>query len=250
MDYLALVSANCFLKRRKTLRRLFAVSVFVSLGSLLLHIYIRNAIVRMIFLHFGWNVVMTIAAFGWKNKKYFWENWFFIYLAILFLGGIMEWETAIGIPVTFFWFKAASAALLLTGVTIYLVHKKDFMKQVFQVDIIHHGTIWQVNGYWDSGNLLRDPYNGEPVNILQRSLADRIFSREEDFMRLVPYCSLGNKSGLLSVYNAERMYIYQERRCFKIEPAVFGIAEDGLLEGKEYDVILQASVIEGGMECR
>ena len=63
-------------------------------------------------------------------------------------------------------------------------------------------------------------------------------------MRLIPYCSLGNANGLLSVYNAEKMYIYQGEKRLEVEPAVFGIAEAGLLEKKEYDVILQASMIE------
>jgi len=61
---------------------------------------------------------------------------------------------------------------------------------------------------------------------------------------LVPYCSLGNTNGLLSVYSAEKMYIYQGKNRLEVEPVVFGIAESGLLEKKEYDVILQASMLE------
>ena len=156
----------------------------------------------------------------------------------------MEWEASLGIPTTLFWAKAIVAAVLLTGVTIYLVQKKDFMEQVLKVDVVHHGKTWELNGYWDSGNLLQDPYNGKPVNILQAELAKQIFSEQCDYMRLIPYCSLGNTNGLLSVYNAEKMYIYQGKECVEVEPAVFGIAEAGLLEGKEYDVILQATMLE------
>lgn len=244
MDYLALAGVNCFLKRRKKLRRLLTASMLASVGSLLIHIYISNTGFRTILLHFGLNTGMTIMAFGWKDRRFFLENWLFIYLVILFLGGIMEWEETLGIPASFFWAKVIVAAFVLTGVTIYFMQKKDFMEQILKVDVIHHGRTWELSGYWDSGNLLRDPYNGRPVNILQAKLAGQIFSESSDYRRLIPYCSLGNANGLLSVYNAEKMYIYQGKERVTVEPAVFGIAEAGLLEGKEYDVILQASIIE------
>lgn len=244
MDYIALAGVNCFLKRRKKLRRLLFVSLIASVGSLLIHIYILEVGFRTILLHFGLNTVMNGLAFGWKDKKRFLENWLFIYLTVLFLGGIMEWENSLGSPIKFFWAKVIIAGVLLTGMSIYFMQKKDFMKRVFKVDVMHHGKTWELSGYWDSGNLLLDPYNGKPVNILQAKLAEQIFSESSDYMRLIPYCSLGNTNGLLSVYNAEKMYIYQGKESFLVEPAVFGIAENGLLEGKEYDVILQASMLE------
>lgn len=239
-----MAGVNCFLKRRKKLRRLLLVSALASVGSLLIHIYITNSGFRTILLHFVLNTAMTRLAFGWKNRRVFLENWFLIYLTVLFLGGIMEWEASLGIPSSFFWGKAIVAAIILTGVTIYFIPKKNFMEQIFKVNVIHHGRTWELNGYWDSGNLLQDPYNGKPVNILQAKLAEQIFSETSDYKRLIPYCSLGNTNGLLSVYNAEKMYIYQGKERIKVEPAVFGIAEAGLLENKEYDVILQASMLE------
>jgi len=232
------------LKRRIKLWRLLLVSALASVGSLLIHIYIKDAGFRTILLHFVLNTGMTGLAFGWRNKKIFWENWLFIYLTILFLGGFMEWEASLGIPAAFFWIKAIVAAILLSGITICFMQKKDFMEHIFMVDVIHHGKTWKLNAYWDSGNLLEDPYNGKPVNILQAKLAEQIFSDTADYVRLVPYCSLGNTNGLLSVYSAEKMYIYQGKNRLEVEPVVFGIAESGLLEKKEYDVILQASMLE------
>ena len=231
------------MKRRKKLKRLLLIATLASVGSFLIHIYIKNGEFRTILLHFGLNTMMTGLAFGWKNRRFFLENWFFIYLTILFLGGIMEWESSLGISSSYFWAKAIVAAIILTVVTIYFAEKKDFLEQMCKVDILHRGRKWELNGYWDSGNLLRDPYNGKPVNLLQENLGRQIFSEESDYMRLIPYCSLGNANGLLSVYNAEKVYIYHGKECFLVEPAVFGIAEDNLLEGKEYDVILQASML-------
>ncbi len=248
MDYIALTGVNYFLKRQRRLRRLFIVSVLASLGSLFLHIGIRNSVVRAIVLHFGWNTIMTIFAFGWREKKEFLENWFFIYLCILFLGGMMEWEASLGIPESFFWLKAVMSAVLLTMASRVFAHKKLIMEQIFRIDIVHHGRIWELKGYWDSGNLLQDPYIKRPVNILEKKVAEEMLCPKEDAVRFVPYCSLGNKNGLLSVFNAEKMYIYQGKKRLEVIPAVFGIAEAGLLDGKEYDVILQASMLEREIE--
>ena len=222
---------------------IFIVSFFTSLGSLFLHIYIRNIGIRTIILHFFLNTVMTGIAFGWKKKQVFLENWFFIYLTVLFLGGILEWEAGLGIPETFFWIKAVIGAFLLTLATRVFMQKKEMTEQIFRVKVMHRGKIWELNGYWDSGNLLVDPYIEKPVNILEGGLAEQIFG-EEDKMRLIPYCSLGNKNGLIRVCNAERMYIYQGKKQLETAPVVFGIAETGLLAGKSYDIILQTSMLE------
>lgn len=243
MDYIALTGVNYFLKRRKSLWRLLLSSVVASIGSLFLHIYIKNLGIRTIILHFFLNTIMTGLAFGWNGKRVFLENWFFIYLSILFLGGIMEWETGLGIPAAFFWIKAVIGAFLLTLATKVFMQKKEMAEQIFRVKVMHHGKIWELKGYWDSGNLLVDPYIGKPVNILKGGLAEQIFC-EEDKIRLIPYRSLGNRNGLLPVCNAERMYIFQGKKQLEAAPAVFGIAEAGLLEGKEYDIILQTSMLE------
>lgn len=244
MDYIALASVNYFFRRQKKLWRLLLISGLASVGSLFLHIYILNSGIRTILLHFCLNTAMTGLAFGWNGKKEFLENWFFIYLTVLFLGGIMEWETGLGIPASFFWIKAGIGALFLTLATKIFMQKKQIAEQIFQVEVVNHGKTWELRGYWDSGNLLIDPYVEKPVNILKNSLAEQIFSEKEDHMRLVPYRSLGNENGLLSVFNAEMMYIYQGEKRLVVAPVVFGIAEAGLLKDKEYDIILQTSMLE------
>ncbi len=244
MDYIALAGVNCFLKRKKKLRNLVFVSLISSVFSLLLHIYIKDSGIRTIILHFVLNTAMACLAFGWSGRKKFLEDWLFIYLTILFLGGIMEWEGSLGVPTMFFWIKALIAAVLLSAAAIYFSQKKEFLEQVFSVEIEHRGKKTVLTGYWDSGNLLVDPYVKRPVNILCEKAAEKIFSQEEENIRLIPYVSLGNTKGLLRAYEAEVMYICQGSKKIEIRPAVFGIAEEGLLDGKEYDLILQASMLE------
>lgn len=244
MDYIALSGANFFFKRGKSLWRLFLIAMLSSVESLFLQLYISDVDMRNILLHFIVNSGMVLFAFGKSEWKTYLENWLTIYFAILFLGGVMEWETNMGISLHFFWGKALIAAILLTIANLLISKKSDFLKHLFVIEIEHRGRKWKLKGYWDSGNLLEDPYIGEPVNILQAQMAEEIFDLKNDLRRLVPYVSLGNINGLLTVCNAERMYIYRGKEQIKVEPAVLGIAENGLLEEKEYQVILQASILE------
>ncbi len=245
MDYIALAGVNFFLKRGRKLRRLAGVAAVSSLCSLGVQICISHMGLKNVLTHLVINMAMSWLAFGLKGKKEFLENWVFIYVTILFLGGIMEWEENIGLPASFFWGKALVAVGILSGVSIYFMEKKSFLQQIFPVEILHRNQRVAVMAYWDSGNLLTDPYNGKPVNILSKKVASQIFCSKEDAVRYVPYRSLGRSDGLLEVYSAEGMNILQGKKRVEIKPVVFGVAEEGLLEGKEYDVILHTSVMEG-----
>ena len=244
MDYIALLCVNCFLKRGRSKRRILGVAVAASFFSLLLHIYIVNAGIRTIILHFGLNMGMALIAFGWNGKKTLLENWLVIYMTILLLGGIMEWEKSLGLSFSFFWLKAVIAAILLSGITAYFSSRKEFTEKMFLVEIMQDGKCYSLNGYWDSGNLLVDPFLGKPVQIIDKDTAKKIFGEVMPAVRLIPFRSLGSEGALLPVCNAQEMYIYQGKNKKVLCPVILGIADNELLQGKEYDVILQASVIE------
>ena len=118
------------------------------------------------------------------------------------------------------------------------------MEKMFLVEIIQDGKCYSLNGYWDSGNLLTDPFLGKPVQIIDKDTAKKIFGDVMPAVRLIPFRSLGNEGALLPVCNAQEMYIYLEKNKKVLCPVILGIADNELLQGKEYDVILQASVIE------
>lgn len=244
MDYIALSCVNCILKREKTIRRMAIVATLASVFGLLLHISIKETTLRMILLHFVLNTAMAVVAFGFKGKKYLLENFMIIYFAILFLGGIMEWEKNIGLPASFFWGKAVFAAVLLSFATYYLMRRKSFLEHIYKIEIVQDGKSHVLKGYWDSGNLLIDPYVGAPVNIVGKEMAALIFAERKEGMRLIPYQSLGCDGGLLPVCNAQKMYIYHGNEKREVERVVLGIAKNELFRGKEYDMILQSTMIE------
>lgn len=187
---------------------------------------------------------MVVLCFGKSSWREFLENWAVVYLMVIFLGGVMELLKNSATGMTFFWIQAVIAALILSVVTWYLGRRKQFGNQLFQVTLVHRGHAMEIMGYWDSGNQLRDPYNHRPVCILSRHMAAKILNPKKDRVHFIPYCSLGQKEGLLPVTEITCIKIQNGRNKVEIRPAAVGIANEGLLEGKEYDMILHASMLE------
>ena len=187
---------------------------------------------------------MVVLCFGKSSWREFLENWAVIYLMVIFLGGVMELLRSSATGMTFFWIQAVIAALVLSVVTWYLGRRKQFGNQLFPVTLVHRGHAMETMGYWDSGNQLRDPYNHRPVCILSKKVAAKILNPKKDRVHFIPYCSLGQKEGLLPVTEIACIKIQNGRHEVEIRPAAVGIANEGLLEGKEYDMILHASMLE------
>lgn len=244
MDFIALAGANCLLRRRVKGRRLWFIAFLSSIGSLIITLTVTDPFCRAILIHFLLNTGMVVLCFGKSPWRTFLENWAVIYLMVLFLGGVMELLKNSAAGMTFFWIQAVIAALILSVVTWYLGRRKQFGNQLFPVTLVHRGHAMEIMGYWDSGNQLRDPYDHRPVCILSRHMAAKILNPKKDRVHFIPYCSLGQKEGLLPVTEIACIKIQNGRHKVEIRPAAVGIANEGLLEGKEYDMILHASMLE------
>ncbi len=244
MDYIALSGVNVLLRRRRKSAGLFFTSLFSSAAGLLLTIFVPGKSLRFVLIHLALNPIMTYIGLRGKDKKELAENWALTYAAVLFLGGVMAWQQEAGILFNSFLLQAAAAAAALTGVTIYAERRKKSGKQIYPAKLIHKEKEIELRAYWDSGNRLTDPYVGKPVCILERTKAEHLFGKDLEFVRFIPYSSLGRTEGLLPVCNADMLCIYLYRRELKTAPAVIGIAEKGLLEEKEYDLILHVSMLE------
>ncbi len=153
----------------------------------------------------------------------------------------MEWEAGF---LSNFWIQAVLAAVILSLATYYLGRRKQFGNQIFKTVIKNREKQVEVYAYWDSGNQLKDPYTGRPVSILGRAEAEQVYETKKDGIRYIPFQSLGEKNGLLPVFSVESVSIDSGRKRTVVAPAVIGIADAGLMDGKEYRLILHASMLE------
>ncbi len=242
MDLLAIVGVNRFLRRQKKLWRLAAAAAAASAGGLFLLLTIKNTLLYMVFSHLFLNTGMVFLAFGRCRKKEFLENWGVTYLVVILLGGMLQWLTGRGITSA----ELVPAAAGISGVYLilgYLRERKDFHNHIFEAQMKKRECAISVKAYWDSGNQLRDPYTGQGVCILSEAKAKMLFDEEQDNFRLVPYCSLGERSGLLRVADVDELQLFDGRKRICSNHVAVGIADEKLLENRAYDLILHTSFL-------
>ena len=242
MDFLAVAGANLFLKRCRKMRWLLlgaAVSAVLGLCCILL---CRNYLLYCLLTHFLINTLMTVICFGRCDRRQFFENWVAVYLVVLLLGGAFAWLQESGILSKSRGVAIAAAVTVTCGLLRYLGRRRAFGSHVRRAWLGKDARRMALSAYWDSGNQLRDPYTGQPICILSYSVAEKFVDQTKDRIWFVPYRALGAEDGLLAVMDVDEMILQDGRQMRRYEHMAVGIAQKGLLEDKEYDLILHASL--------
>lgn len=243
MDLIAVTGTNLFLRRRRRYRYLIAASAAASLAGLFLLLTVKNAVVYAIASHFLLNTAMVFFCFGRCGKKEFLENWTVTYFVVILLGGTMEWMSENHILSREFLLVGIVGVFGVYGILLYLMQRKDFRNHILEGQIKKCGRCMPLRAYWDSGNQLRDPYTGQGICILSGEKAKNFFNSKNDRFRLVPYRSLGENAGMLWVTDVDELLLFDGRKTTRVAHVAVGIADVGLMENREYDLILHASFL-------
>lgn len=243
VDMIAVISVNVFLRRHRKNRYLILTAVLSSILGLILLLALKNYQSYCILVHLLLNTGMVWIGFGKCKRREFIENWAMTYFVIILLGGLLAWLRRIHIFSEHFFLLLLAGACGIYVLLIYLMQKRDFGNHIFTVMLEKESRRMEIKGYWDSGNQLRDPYTGQGISILSYEKAKTFLVEERDRMRLVPYRSLGKKDGLLWVTDVDELRVIDGAGCRQITHAAIGIADPQLLEDKEYDLILHASLL-------
>lgn len=243
MDFIAVTGVNLLLRRQRSHIRLFAVSFVASFLCIVLLFTVKHAVLYRLIVHFVLNTLMILFGFGKTDYREFLENWFVTYLAVIVLGGIVQWAWESSSFLQNFSVQVLLSVLIGYGVLLYFIRHRNFGCRLYRV-ILKKGTrSLEVTAYWDSGNLLKDPYTGKEICILSYTKAKCFLDAGEDRIRYVPYHSLGESDGMIRVTDVDELVLFRGNNAKHIEKTAIGIADDGLLEGKEYDLILHASLL-------
>ncbi len=243
MDFAAVAGGNYFLKRRRRHRRLLLVSLSASVAGLVLILTVKNYLVYRLISHFLLNTGMIFLCFGWHGRRRFLEDWAVSYLLVVVMGGMLEWVQENGLLPRSFFLRFAAVSLTGYGILFYLMQRKETGNHIFPAVLKKDARCLAVQAYWDSGNRLRDPYTGRGVSILSRAKAETFFDPQKDLVRYVPYRSLGETDGLLPVTDVDVLILTDAKGEYRVEKIAIGIANEGLLEDKGYDLILHASLL-------
>lgn len=242
MDMLVLYLIGIFLQRRLRMLRLMLSSAFGSAAGIVLFVTAPDKTFYLIMTHVIVNPIMIRIAFRSDRLLDFIRNWLLCYLFTFLSGGVMQWvnrtlfhgghmgisiliTACAGVGSAFAWERRHAAAGCLYPVTLRI--------QEGEVELV---------AYYDTGNLMTDPYLNKPVSIVNRERIQCILEKKPA-IRMIPFSSVGQERGLLEAVTVDVLEIGEGRRKVCVESAVIGLTGESLFDGKEYQMILNSRLM-------
>lgn len=209
-------------------------------------------------------VSMVLIAFGKKSWKQVLSRAALFLLVTFLYGGIaiallsaFRWEGISGtegmympaatyLTVMF----AATAAALILRLAVSLICERRHAERTSIETIVSMGRRqWKLQGFIDSGNMLREPLTRRPVAVVSRTLMEEILDEIEDTevrYTVVPFKSIGAASGVMDGYRAD--YVRIPGRTIK-KPVLAVCEDDAFLKTEEGEgqILLPASMLERGI---
>ena len=249
-DLLLLFSVAILLRRKTSLGRILLGSL---LGSVtVLAMFIKMNSVALFFLKIMISILMVIVSYGYKDRKYFMRNLFYLYTSSVVLGGFLYLininfsykNTGLvfyynGLSINFIIMIILSPIIILVYIKQGLELKNNYANY-YNIDIyLKGGEVIETTAFLDTGNKLIDPYKKRPIILLNKELLE--FNYQDNNILLVPYDSLNNH-GLLKCLVPDKIFIQGIgfRKNFLIGISNEKIKMDGI------ECILSSKLIERG----
>ncbi len=179
-DFILLLGVSLILKRHVSKFRILLGSLFGAFSFFILFLSISSFLfflIKMIF-----SVIMIVITFSYKNLKYTFNNFFFLIILSILMGGFLYLiDIEVGyshIGMLFFTngkrlniFLLLLFSLILTIIYYLYMNKfKIFNSTNYKCNLTIRGKTIFLNGYLDTGNHLL--YFNKPVIIINKDLVD------------------------------------------------------------------------------
>ena len=195
-DLLLLMTVDIALKRHMKFERLLLGAILGAVSLVILFIPINN-IVLFVFKILV-SILMLLISFGYKSIKYMADNFIYLYMCSVILGGFLYFlslEFSYKNEGLIFYFDGFSinyiVLIILAPIILFLYINVSIC--------FKNGKTLNCNGFLDTGNKLRDPITHKYVILLSKKL-------------LVPY--INNKSPIYVTYKVVGYSVLVE--CFSI----------------------------------
>lgn len=243
MDLLSLYLTGIFLRRRMRLWRLICGAAMGSALGIVLFLTLRSYLIYELLLHLAGNPLMVWLCFGGRRPGTIVKNWLCTYLFMLLTGGIMQW-----INQTLFHGAYLYGSILLTAVlgflgTVLWERKHTLGQQLYHVTLKFRQHQVSVEAYYDTGNLMTDPFLGKPVSIVDRSLVEEVLRCEQLPVRILPFSSVGRERGWMEAVTIRELRIGDGKHELCMHDPVIGMGDQRLFEGKAYRMILNCRLM-------
>lgn len=210
-DFILLFTTKVLLKRNVKIKRIILGSFIGTFSIFILFISMPSFIFFLSKMFFG--LIMVIITFRFKDIKYTLNNFFYLMILSIILGGFLYFlNIEAGYEhVGLIFYKTGKTLdifiLLLLSILFFIIFTKKIKKYKNKIScyktvkIFLNNKTYLLNGYIDTGNNLVDPYFNKPILIINKNID--IFSKRFIF---VPYNSLNNK-GILKCFIIDKVFI-------------------------------------------
>lgn len=242
-DLILIVSLSILLKHNVKLIRLIFSSLFGGFSIFIMFLNISSFLFFILKMLLG--IVMVIIAFGFKNFKYTFNNFFYlIILSILLGGGLYLLNVSRGYSNSGLVFftngkKTNLFILLIFSIILLFFYIKKLRKNkdidfYYNVKLYDGNSVMDLVGFLDTGNCLNDPYFKKPVLIINKG--NYSFSGKKI---LVPFNTV-NGSNIMECFLIDKIYI-SKRGFFK--KVLVGVSPEKF-EISGVDIILNKNLWE------
>lgn len=211
-DFLILSAVNIVLRRNVNVYRLLLGSLVGTISTFSIFIPILNNIVVTILL----SIIMLLITFKYKDFIYLKNNILYFYMISVIFGGFLY---LINIKFNNYYNPADIynrkilinfIGIIIISPIIYILYiytyknNKINHENYYNLKYSFNNRIVDINAFYDSGNLLKDPYKGRPIILVsKKKLVCDIKNKSPIY---VP-CNMINNSVLIECYKPNLLII-------------------------------------------
>lgn len=266
MDYVILRLVGKFLHFEESRIRCFVAALLgAAFSCLLICLPFNMGFPAVVLLHCGCALFMAALAFRIKKGSLLAKTILSMYLTAFTIGGIyqaLEKEKSRTVK-TFL--------LLMTGIYVGLYTVLCLWdafrlgrKNIYPVTLTYQGKTQRSYGFFDTGNLLTDPVNMQPVSVVKKELLEKILSEElvkklqyikeepenlkcVELTGLQPHflsCRTAEgKEGLLLAVVLGELKIHTPGRVVHVGKPVLAVTFEPSALGEEYGILLNSRLL-------
>ncbi len=235
----ALTASAILLEQRVGKKRILAASAFTALAEAVFCVLPIGVLGKKMgaALPFLWGVLIFVVFHPKKIKGFLTCGLCFLLHLFLF-GGMLQFLKRGETAYSFFDFALAGTITLLILFRLRALHRKNEVECTVLLTV--DGREKRLNGFWDTGNVLKDPYTGKGVGILGKKAAGRLYGGSPPVKYGIPYTSVGKKGGILYVMVVEELVIEQKQGQIRIPEAELAVSDEMELFCGKYDLLLHS----------
>ncbi len=222
----------------------FLIAALGGMGETILLCITSNYRLFLVLSHVIVIPCMVFAFFGKSHMKLFLQNIILCYAFTFFLGGVITTlENTFRIhqiPIL----TVIFGIILAEGLIRYSYRIIKKQKKIFPVKLRHGDSEVSCDGFWDSGNLLVEPYQKRPVHIVSKDIKERLSLEDKDYIGVIPFRTLGMEYGSIEIFQIDHLFVYEMKKLYAKEQIVVAVANDELFLGKSYRMIFHSAIFE------